>query len=200
MTVNSPTTLPSIENTAYIQDSNVIPPTDSNTVITTLPIGAIGDLNFYDKNGDGVHQPAGEDGIPGTADDETGVPGATMVLFKDDNGNGMLDEGELIWVQETSDGTQDVDGDGVIDPVGYYNFTNLPPGNYVVEASGQSVESPTTPGLYGAMVATTGEEFTRTVTCGGGPCTEVTDADFGFIEGAVLEGTESSTTRTTTVL
>ena len=40
--------------------------------------------------------------------------------------------GDVIATTTTSDGFTDVDGDGVIDPAGYYSFTNLVPGDYTV--------------------------------------------------------------------
>ena len=52
-------------------------------------------------------------------------------------------------------GRETADGTGT-DPVGFYEFPNLPPGNYIVDAGRQTVESPSTPGLFGTMVATTG--------------------------------------------
>ena len=163
---------------------NTIPPTDSNEVVTNTPSGSIGDLHFYDNNGNGIYEP----GLG-----ETGVPGATVLLVTDLNNNGVADPGEPSVYQSTSDGTQDVDGDGNIDPIGYYNFRNLAPGDYVVETSAQSVVAPPSSpnaGQYNLMVATNpgGEQIARTVTCTT-TCSVITDADFGFIEGAILRGT-----------
>ena len=72
--------------------------------------GAIGDRVWVDADHDGV-QDAGE----------TGLGGVLVTL-----------SGAASGTQYTSDGTQDVDGDGVIDPVGYYRFKGLANGSYTV--------------------------------------------------------------------
>jgi uncharacterized repeat protein (TIGR01451 family) len=73
--------------------------------------GSIGDYVWIDSNGDGV--------VNGT---EVGLGGITVELR--DNLNALLD------TQVTSNGAQDVDGDGLIDPVGYYRFRNLSAATY----------------------------------------------------------------------
>ena len=80
---------------------------------------AIGDRVWLDGNGNKT-QDAGE----------VGVRGVTVTL-KDSGGN-------VIATQMTSNGSQDVDGDGTIDPVGFYRFSNLPPATYTV-----SIAAPT---------------------------------------------------------
>jgi len=71
------------------------------------PVGAsIGDRVWVDSDGDGVQD-----------SDELGLPGL-LVTLRDAVGNRITD-------QLTSDGTQDVDGDGVVDAMGYYRFTGL---------------------------------------------------------------------------
>ena len=96
---------------------------------------------------------------------ETGVPNATVVLIEDTNGNGVADPGEpAIAVAYTADGTG-------ADPIGYYNFKNVAPGKYVVQASAQTVVNPTAPGEYGKMVATTGEEIAAEIICFPDPAT-----------------------------
>ena len=172
VTINNPTNLTQVVNTAMIEDKGTIPPTDSNEVVTLLDAGQIGDFHYYDNNGNGIYEP----GLG-----ETGVPNATVVLIEDTNGNGVADTGEpAIAVVYTADGTG-------ADPIGYYNFEDVAPGKYVVQASAQTVVNPTVPGEYGKMVATTGEEIAAVITCSPS-CNTVLDADFGFIEGAVIAG------------
>ena len=55
--------------------------------------GTISGIKFNDLNGDGVRQSAGADGIAGNSDDEAGLPGWTVYL--DQNRNGQLDPGEV---------------------------------------------------------------------------------------------------------
>lgn len=70
------------------------------------------------------------------------------LVWNDANANGLLDSGEsgiggitvelrdgantLIGSQTTGNGTTDVDGDGIVDPVGYYRFRSLAAGTYSV--------------------------------------------------------------------
>ncbi|MFN5584355.1 MAG: SdrD B-like domain-containing protein, partial [Planctomyces sp.] len=71
------------------------------------PVGAsIGDRVWVDSDGDGI-QDTGERGLPGL-----------LVTLRDASGNRITD-------QLTSNGAQDVDGDGVVDAMGYYRFTGL---------------------------------------------------------------------------
>ena len=72
---------------------------------------------------------------------------------------------------------------------GQYLFTNLPPGNYVVVASEQEVPTPE-PGVDGfrqvnAMIFSTGEYMPVNL----GPNENYADADFGLVQGSVIEGT-----------
>jgi hypothetical protein len=76
--------------------------------------GGIGDRVWVDTDGDGI-QDAGECGLAGVT-----------VALKDSGGT-------LITTRTTSDGTQDVDGDGVVDPVGFYRFTGLGAADYTVD-------------------------------------------------------------------
>ena len=86
--------------------------------------GSIGDTVFDDKGNDGTFNGA-----------DVGIPGVTVNLYEDTNGNGVVDAGDaLIGTQTTSNGSQDVDGDGNTDPVGYYRFRNLAEGlSYIVD-------------------------------------------------------------------
>jgi hypothetical protein len=85
--------------------------------------GSIGDIVWVDSDSSGT--------INGS---ETGL-GGVVVELRDSGGVTVLD------TQTTSNGSQDVDGDGVIDPVGYYRFTGLSAATY-------NVVIPTTPTGY----------------------------------------------------
>jgi hypothetical protein len=75
--------------------------------------GSIGDLVWRDLNAGGSAD-AGEEGL-----------GGRMIELRNEANT-------LIATQTTGDGTRDVDGDGVIDPVGYYRFRGLGTGSYAV--------------------------------------------------------------------
>lgn len=77
---------------------------------------SIGDYVWNDLDGDGV-QDSGE----------SGIAGVTVQLR---NGSNVL-----VATQTTGNGTTDVDGDGVIDPLGYYRFRTLGPDTYSVTVS-----------------------------------------------------------------
>ncbi|CAK8724592.1 hypothetical protein KKHLCK_14480 [Candidatus Electrothrix laxa] len=130
---------------------------------------SIGDLVWYDTS---------EDGIPDSS--EVGAQGITVTLYADTNGNGQLDsEDLLLQTTTTSDGTVDIDGDGVTtdDPIGSYYFGENPltgtPGlsagdYFVVIGEGDDL---------GGLSLTTGSTNPRAVTIDGA---DVTDADFGL--------------------
>ena len=76
------------------------------------PVGAsIGDIVWNDANGDGDFDT-----------NEVGISGIIVQAF----------DGVTTYTQTTSDGTQDVDNDGVTDPIGYYRFRGLAAGTYTV--------------------------------------------------------------------
>ncbi len=75
--------------------------------------GSIGDLVWNDADGDGVID-AGENGI-----------GGRVVELR----NSL---NVLVSTQTTGTGTNDVDGDGIINPPGYYRFRGLAADNYTV--------------------------------------------------------------------
>jgi hypothetical protein len=104
---------------------------------------ALGDLVWLDEDEDGV-QDAGEPGIAGV----------TVNLYDD--------EGNLLDSTTTSDGTTDVDGDGVLDPEGSYYFGSLFPDNYVVEVVPPAGMEPLAP-TKGTTECWTGLTSTATV-------------------------------------
>jgi len=71
---------------------------------------SVGDLLYYDWNGDGVKDA-----------NEEGIPNITMYLYIDSNNNGEYDYGTDIYRASTVTNTN-----------GDYLFSNLPPGNYIV--------------------------------------------------------------------
>ena len=76
------------------------------------PVGAssdIGDTIYFDTDADGVEDPA-----------DPGIPGVTVALFHDNNGNGVVDSNDVI-VAST-----------VTDTNGMYLFPGLPADDYIV--------------------------------------------------------------------
>ena len=74
---------------------------------------------FGALEGNVYFEPAPADGAL-TAGTDAGIESVTVNLL-DSNGN-------LVATVTTSDGFTDVDGDGIIDPAGFYRFANLEPG------------------------------------------------------------------------
>ncbi len=94
---------------------------------------AAADLNisgttFFDLDGDGTYEPS-----VSPNDEDFGVDTTLVLLFRDLNGDGMLDGGDALIDSKISD----VNGD--------YLFANLPPGDYIVavDATGTYVDGAT---------------------------------------------------------
>jgi subtilisin-like proprotein convertase family protein len=86
--------------------------------------GTIGNLVWLDQNADGVSQgSSGPDGLAGSDDDEPGVAGVTLDLYRDLNGNGLVDADEPRVANTVTNST------------GAYLFTALPFGTYVVDVT-----------------------------------------------------------------
>lgn len=103
---------------------------------TGITLGQIGNFVWFDRDADGVGPSvdanggasggAETHGATGTADSEEGIGGVSVALIRDLNDNGVWDSGEpIIATQFTSNGSQDVDGDGFDDAKGAYNFRGL---------------------------------------------------------------------------
>ncbi len=104
-------TLATGDNADFVNFANN--PTDLPKAV--LPVVDLGGIVFNDINGNGLidNIPPGIDGTPGFV--ETGIPGVT--LFLDRNDNLILDNEERT---------------AITDSLGVYDFTNLPPGTYTV--------------------------------------------------------------------
>ncbi len=140
--------------------------------------GQIGDFAWYDTDSNGVADETNFMGGPRP------VPNATVVLYADLNGNGVVDDGELIIATyETCDGTVEYPCNVGQTP-GYYLFEGLPPGDYIVKVSEQEVPSPVS-GNIGVMITTTGETYAVELTPGN---MISLNNDFGFAELALVEG------------
>ncbi len=93
----------------------------------------IGNLVWHDLNNDGVYDADGIDNTVGNTDDELGIPGVRVELYRTyDNGVTLI---PAIDVDGNPNWFIDTDGNG------NYNFINLPPGDYVVVV-------PTPPAAY----------------------------------------------------
>ncbi len=98
-------------------------------------LGSVGDTVWLDLDSDGVRSPAD----PGTGyPAEPGIPGVDVEVrwVGVDGVPGTSDD--YVIVVTTSDGTQDVDGDGTVDPVGFYRVPDLPFGDVVVTVDATS--------------------------------------------------------------
>ncbi|MFN8498613.1 MAG: SdrD B-like domain-containing protein [Anaerolineae bacterium] len=117
----------------------------------------IGDTVWLDSNNDGAQQPG-----------ELGLPNIGVNLYRDINGNGSLDAGDVLLQTTTTDAN------------GLYDFTGLPNGKYIVQVDTTStVTAPngSTPTLASAMTATTGTLNPRAVTVNNA---NILNADFGY--------------------
>ena len=122
-------------------------------------MASIGDLVFEDLDGDGK-QEAGE----------FGLPGLTVDLFRDTNGNG---------VRDGADDPNPVDTQ-VTNQAGFYTFGQLMPGTYFVD-----VHPPTGGGYVQTGSENRGDEGDPIVVVSG---TTVDDADYGYqpVDGSIL--------------
>ncbi|MCB9020078.1 MAG: hypothetical protein H6546_07090 [Chitinophagales bacterium] len=103
----------------------LVPGENNTTVDAGMMIAniALGNYVWWDIDGDGQQEPNGNDGIPGTGDDEMGVDGVTVELWYDDDadsGTPLVSIGTVL----TSGG-------------GYYSFNDIlnpdmQPGQYQI--------------------------------------------------------------------
>ena len=102
--------------------------------VATTPY-SLGNLLWLDQNADGDwdgHD--GPDGVADTDDDETPIAGVTIDLYRDLNGNGVLDAGEPLLATTTTTDTLTLTGGDS----GNYLFTGLPNGDYVVDVTDEN--------------------------------------------------------------
>ena len=90
------------------------------------PGGRIGDIVYQDNNGNGDFDPS-----------EPGLNNVLVSLYNDVNGNGLFDLGTDTLVGSQSTANDAIYGDG------YYLFTGLTPGNYVVVVDAADTDIPT---------------------------------------------------------
>jgi subtilisin-like proprotein convertase family protein len=105
-------------------NNNINPGQDFGYAAPAGSSGTIGNLVWLDQNADGVSQgSSGPDGLAGSDDDEPGVAGVTLDLYRDLNGNGLVDADEPRVANTVTNST------------GAYLFTALPFGTYVVDVT-----------------------------------------------------------------
>lgn len=156
---------PFIENCATGGFGDGAPFAEACTTTIVNGTNSIGDYVWADVDTDGV-----QDG------GETGINNITVWLYWDENGNGVLDEDEMLvaTTATASDGS------------GYYEFTDLPSGDYIVKVDGSDTDLPT------GYNYTTHKEVAVTGLSGGTTGILTVDtADFGF--GPILNLTKSLT-------
>ncbi len=110
------------ENSNFVNDFTVNftgrPKGEAGSIPTVQP-AMIGDFVWDDKNANGIQDPE---------DADRGIPGVTVKLLADTDGDGDIDD--IVQTLVTADGSNnfDYDNDGQADPVGFYKFNNLTPG------------------------------------------------------------------------
>jgi hypothetical protein len=124
--------------------------------------GSIGDLVWYDNNGNGV--PDGG---------ENGVAGASVLLYEDTDGDGNFNGATDVQIDEA-----------VTDANGAYVFQGLPPGTYFVKVYEQSVMPEGDPNGVPNLMPTTPSRVKVDLD----PGEQFVTADFGFKRGSTIEG------------
>lgn len=145
-------------------------PFAQDTVSSLLPgINSIGDGVWADNGGiSGIIGNGTQDG------DEAGIQNVTVSLYFDVNGDGALDDGDILWATDDTD----VNGD--------YGFTSLPDGNYLVIVDTDDISAgwgATSPTLVAVPLDVANASGTAVV---------VSDTDFGFTPPLSLSKTENS--------
>ncbi|HOH29237.1 MAG TPA: SdrD B-like domain-containing protein, partial [Candidatus Hydrogenedentes bacterium] len=125
---------------------------------------SIGDLVWYDNNGNGLYEPALG---------ENGVAGAYAMLYEDTNGNGVFDGDIDVQIGGT---TTAADGSYLLD--------NLPPGTYFVQVYEQSVRPEGCPTCVPNLMPTTATKVKVDLD----PNEAYVDADFGYKQGSIIMG------------
>jgi len=144
---------------------------DNQTAVSVTSTTPIEDVDFgYNWSGsigDYVWYDADIDGIPDAG--ESPIEGAVVLLYKDVNGDGIIDPF-----------TDDQVGIDWTDANGEYTFENLPPGDYLVDVYEDSI---TDDGVRDVVPTTD-----NIVSVALDPGVDYVDADFGYYQGARVEG------------
>jgi uncharacterized repeat protein (TIGR01451 family) len=141
---------PFIENCSDASFGAGAPFAEACAITTIQGNNSIGDFVWRDEDGDGMQDAT-----------ETGIDGIAVTLYWDRNGDGLLDDGDVvIATQDTASG-------------GAYDFTGLPDGNYLVQVDDTDAQLPTgyrntTTTLYAVDLNNAGADI------------DYNDADFGF--------------------
>ena len=125
---------------------------------------SIGDLVWYDNNGNGLYEPASG---------ENGVAGAYVMLYEDTNGNGIFDGDIDVQIGGTATASD-----------GSYLLDNLAPGTYFVQVYEQSVRPEGCPSCVPNLMPTTATKVKVELD----PNEAYVDADFGYKQGSIIEG------------
>lgn len=126
--------------------------------------GSIGDRVWQDDDGDGI-QDSGE----------LGLANITVTLYEDTNGNGVIDNADaVVGTVSTADGTG-------TDPIGFYEFTGLPAGDYLVDVDTDDPQLPVD-GSDPYVLSTNNDPHLVSLATG----EAYVDADFGFTVGGVI--------------
>jgi protocatechuate 3,4-dioxygenase beta subunit len=143
------------------------PVTLTTASITTTDFGyqptgyaSIGDRVWRDADGDGVQDAS-----------ETGIAGASVLLYQDQNGNGLIDPEDALVATDLTDAG------------GIYTFANLAPGDYIVQLADANFD-PGSP--LAGLTQSNGTTNRVAVELSAGET--VTNADFGYAN-STLGGT-----------
>ena len=156
---------------------------DDVTIANVPTTATVSGLKIEDVDGDGVLDTSGL---------EPGLAGWEIQAYTDVDGDGQLSQSEFdagpVNSDTTSDGTTDKNGDGTLDPVGYYHM-ELDPGDYVVvEVAqpdfGQSYPSTDILGAVDTGTVALGQ-FGHAITV---TCDDALEADFGNFQYANVDG------------
>lgn len=145
--------VPVIENTACTGLGDADPFACDTTTTIVQGTGSIGDFVWRDENNDTQQ----------TGETTYGIDGVAVSLYWDRNGDGQLDDGDLLLsTQDTRTSTNP----------GYYQFTQLPAGNFLVVVDKTDAQIPTgyrltTPDFY-AIALASGQSY-QTADFGFGP-------------------------------
>lgn len=113
---------------------------DQDFGYTTLTdIACVGNLVWLDPNSNGSYEGTdGPDGQAGTDDDEPAIGDVTLELYRDLDGNGLLDAGENVLDTAVTTDTPTDNGCFPAGDLGNYIFVDIPAGNYIVRVTDEN--------------------------------------------------------------